>query len=313
MLVSRKKRCLIKLVIVFNVFICFTWILWSEQLTSPEPERSLDNTRFKTTDNNYPFAPTKGYAQEIQETGIKAESKSHTTMDSFYGDGCGLNPHQKKLKTLLRFWNELTRDRGIEYIVCHGSLLGYQRNRDFIPYDHDIDICMSKHHFARLLKLESSHPIDRKDNKPHLLITKRFSNGLRLNCEGTLVSRKMDPCSIIAPAARVILGNRSINFLDVFLYTINKSYRKTPSLQYVASDIYPTKPCWLAGVETRCPRRPKTLLEMFYGPGVVEKPSHVCKDHQFVAANKSKTNHKLHWYIRHTNKLLLKRLNVKKM
>ena len=100
MLASRKKRCLIKLVIVFNVYICFMWILWSEQLPSPEPERSLDNTQFKRTNNNYSLAPTKGYAQEILETEIKVESKSHTTTDSFYGAGCGLNPHHKKLKIL---------------------------------------------------------------------------------------------------------------------------------------------------------------------------------------------------------------------
>ena len=287
---------------MFNVSVYFAWIIWFERrihLLSPKAENNVHRIG-----NSYFLAKTKGYAQGILKTGIERKKDSNTTMGSLYGDGCGLNPHHKTLKKLLSFWNELTRERGIEYIVCYGSLLGYQRNRDFIPYDHDIDICMNKKHFSRLLSLESSRPIDTKDNKPHLLITKRFSNGMRLNCKGILVSKKMDPCSIISPAARIVF-KKDINFLDVYIYTKKKHFSDLLNLQFETSDIYPTKPCWLAGVETRCPNRPKTLLEKYYGPGVVEKPSHVCKDHRFVAVDKIKTNNKPHWYVGHTNRLLL--------
>ena len=302
-MLKRRKLCLIKLILVFNVSIYFAWILWPERrIHLPSPEDSAHHTG-----NSYFLAETKGYAQEILETRIERKKNTNTTMDySLYGDGCGLNPHHKSLKKLLSFWNELTRERGIEYIVCYGSLLGYQRNRDFIPYDHDIDICINKKHFPRLLSLESRRPIDIKDNKPHLLITKRFSDGMRLNCKGILVSEKMDLCSrwIFSSAARVIF-KKDINFLDVYIYTISKHFSDLSNLQFETSDIYPTKSCWLAGVKTRCPSRPKTLLEKFYGPEVVEKPSHICKDHQFVEVDKNKTNEKSHWYIGHTNRLLL--------
>ena len=299
-MLKRNKSSLIKLGVAVNILVYFAWTLGLERCVHA-------NTRYDR------WVEGKVHAKQNLETGLFAsEPNSSRSNDSFYGEGCGKNPHRKQLKQLLMFWSKLTRGKGIEYFLCYGSLLAYQRDRDFIPYDHDIDFCIYKKHFVRLLKLESRSAITTEHNKPHLFIVKRFSNGSRLNCNGTLVSTRTDPCSanIIESAARVILGKR--NFIDVYIYTISKRYNASPNLKLEPSDVYPTTPCWLAGVETRCPGKPKALSEKFYGPGVVEKPSYVCKDHQFVVSDKSKANEKLRSYIKYANRLLLKKVKSEK-
>lgn len=46
----------------------------------------------------------------------------------------------KVLLNILKLWNEFTKECGIEYWACSGTLLGAVRHSGFIPWDNDIDI-----------------------------------------------------------------------------------------------------------------------------------------------------------------------------
>ena len=58
---------------------------------------------------------------------------------------------------ILRLIDEICKKYGIPYFAYGGTLLGAVRDRDFIPWDDDIDICMFRedfHHFSRIIQDE---------------------------------------------------------------------------------------------------------------------------------------------------------------
>ena len=50
------------------------------------------------------------------------------------------NPWADKLDTLLKFWDTAAAGGGIAYSITYGTYLGWVRNRDYIPYDGDVDV-----------------------------------------------------------------------------------------------------------------------------------------------------------------------------
>ena len=72
----------------------------------------------------------------------------------------------------------LCREHGIVYSLYGGSLLGAVRHQDFIPWDDDLDICMSRENYNKFLKIwDETAPkgffLQNKNNSPYF--TQTFS------------------------------------------------------------------------------------------------------------------------------------------
>ena len=65
----------------------------------------------------------------------------------------------KILLHILKLWNELAKECGIEYWACAGTLLGAVRHSGFIPWDNDIDISIMFSDFKTVKKNLEQHPI----------------------------------------------------------------------------------------------------------------------------------------------------------
>ena len=88
------------------------------------------------------------------------------------------NNMEAKLRTLqlteleiLKVIDKVCRDNDIPYSLYAGSLLGAVRHKGFIPWDDDLDICMSRENYNRFLAAwEKASPegylLQNKDNAP---------------------------------------------------------------------------------------------------------------------------------------------------
>ena len=85
---------------------------------------------------------------------------------------------QVELEILLVF-DRVCRENGLKYSMCAGTLLGAVRHQGFIPWDDDIDLCMPRPDYEKLIRLSREG--------------KLFPEYLKLACfeEGTLDSPYM--------------------------------------------------------------------------------------------------------------------------
>jgi phosphorylcholine metabolism protein LicD len=65
----------------------------------------------------------------------------------------------KILLKILKLWNELAKECGVEYWACAGTLLGAVRHSGFIPWDNDIDISIMLPDLKKVKKKLEQHPI----------------------------------------------------------------------------------------------------------------------------------------------------------
>ena len=54
---------------------------------------------------------------------------------------------------ILKEFDKFARKNNLQYFLSGGSCLGAIRHQDFIPWDDDIDVCMLREDYDRLLEL----------------------------------------------------------------------------------------------------------------------------------------------------------------
>ena len=72
---------------------------------------------------------------------------------------------------ILKVFDGFCREHELKYSRYAGSLLGAVRHQGFIPWDDDLDVCMSRTDYDRFIKLWSEYPVDgyilqNKENTP---------------------------------------------------------------------------------------------------------------------------------------------------
>lgn len=73
---------------------------------------------------------------------------------------------------MLKIVDRVCQKNGIQYSLYAGTLLGAVRHRGFIPWDDDLDICMSRDNYNRFIQVwEAEHVegylLQNKENSPH--------------------------------------------------------------------------------------------------------------------------------------------------
>lgn len=59
---------------------------------------------------------------------------------------------QEKEIEILQAVHDACEKLGIEYVIMHGTLIGAVRHHGFIPWDDDIDICMTQENYDRFIR-----------------------------------------------------------------------------------------------------------------------------------------------------------------
>lgn len=68
--------------------------------------------------------------------------------------------HQRQLEIAIEI-DRICREQGFKYSLYGGSVIGAVRHNGFIPWDHDIDICMPRKDYQKFLEYCAKHPSEK--------------------------------------------------------------------------------------------------------------------------------------------------------
>lgn len=67
---------------------------------------------------------------------------------------------QLTMLEILKVYDKFCREHDLKYSLYAGSLLGAVRHKGFIPWDDDLDVCMSRTDYEKFLKLWRKAPVE---------------------------------------------------------------------------------------------------------------------------------------------------------
>lgn len=67
----------------------------------------------------------------------------YNLIDTFFNSSLGFSEHKHVAIDLLKITTDILDEFNIDYFLISGTLLGFSRHNDFIPFDDDIDLIVS--------------------------------------------------------------------------------------------------------------------------------------------------------------------------
>ena len=237
---------------------------------------------------------------KAQDGKTLSTNNSDRIVKNIYGSECPLNPYKQTLNYLFNYWMALDNYYNLSSFLCGGSLVGSVRDRDLIPYDRDIDVCVTLKTYQKLRVLRSGKPFDYQSSQIYLAVQEDFLNNnvssrIRIDCWGRVVQDAKDPCSFKTPGARLI--SRGV-YVDVFVFREHGRYLRDHEYEkdHLKTDIFPLKYCMFMGVKSKCPRDKLSLLLKYYEPDVLNRPHYKCQNKTWVATSENSAKQFKIWF-----------------
>jgi phosphorylcholine metabolism protein LicD len=211
------------------------------------------------------------------------------------------NGSEKEFDKILIWFHNLSEKHNINYSIAYGTMLGYVRNKKYIPYDGDMDLYIGKDDAYKIINLINNDNIlynsdikkinGLKNDKFYIIINKSHNEKIkdrpRFDCQGKKTNRQVDKCSFNGLFARIIYNRRHC---DLYVYTDNnkKDEYHNDCTQigccYISTNkgknLPETKIVKLNNINTRIFKNDKfihKILSSWYGDDYI-KPNHKLKN-----------------------------------
>jgi hypothetical protein len=320
----RNVKCIFKVIfasailLVLNILAKWPYLFNHVLLKPWEMHNGQESIANSMTGNKMVGRKTRffNYSASDDKYETTSESKTHThgkmvpsdeMMENIYGSDCPFNPHKQTLNYLFNYWMALDNYYNFSSFLCGGSLIGSLRDGDLIPYDRDIDVCVTMENYQKVRVIRSGKPFDYRSSQIYLAVQEDFSNNnvssrTLVDCWGRIVQPSRDPCSFDTPGARLI--SRRV-YVDVFVF--REHGRRLRDHEYgknhLKTDIFPLKHCTFMGVKTKCPRNEMSLLLKYYEPDVLTKPHYKCENKTWVATSEDANKQFKIWFNKRLKRL----------
>ena len=196
------------------------------------------------------------------------EMKGNSHYDLTYGKKVEPNILIKELKKLLITLTNICNEKNIKIIVMHGSLIGWHFNKQILPYDNDIDVCILQEDIIKFIKCDGI-----EDENFIIKINPNFIN------------RNPDDRDNVIDAR--IISKKCGVFIDITFLTscFNKDYYNCKSAHYyIKSMITPLKKDKFENCTIYIPNQYKHCLFQEYGQNILKKTykSWIFKNNQWI-------------------------------
>lgn len=169
----------------------------------------------------------------------------------------GFDKYKSTAISLLNETIKVLNDFKIEYFLISGTLLGYVRHKDFIPWDDDIDLIVSYDIVAKLPSINEKY--------------KHIMNFITRNTYIVKTCFKDKEIRIDNWWRRYLLdGNEHYNwpFIDLFTFKYSEDKKHIIFFEKLwnINDFFPAKEVDFLGLTVNIPNNPMAFLIENYGP-----------------------------------------------
>lgn len=181
---------------------------------------------------------------------------------TYFDEENGFGEHKPIAIKLLKKTTEILKEFNINYCLISGTLLGYVRHNDFIPWDDDLDLLVDDSVSKKLPDIFEKH----KD----VVVLSKFPNMIRFCFKdiGFEVPGKANGWK------DKILNEGTFNwpFIDFFIYKNKNVNNKIQFFKKLwdADKFFPAVNTIFLGIDVSVPKDPDYFLKLNYGSGYMQ-------------------------------------------
>jgi len=230
-------------------------------------------------------------AKIIKKQTLQREKKitTHGDMKQYFDSSLGFGEHKPLAIDLLKRTIKVLEEYNINYCLISGTLLGFIRHSDFIPWDDDIDLLVDDSIFEKMSLIS-------KNNSEINFFYKNKTDSVKVCFE----SKGFDlPKNCLADSWRkkaLRSGARySWPFIDLFAYE-SADKLKFFAKEWKSNEFLPFQKTNFLGIDTFIPKNPHYFLKNNYGLNYMtelKSSSHSHKREQGISEIRLMKNEKL--------------------
>lgn len=181
----------------------------------------------------------------------------------------GFNDMKKHAVQLLKNLIDLFEKFNIEYMLISGTLLGYYRHNDFIPWDDDIDLLVSNDFIDKINLLSNDENFIK--NKC-LFFTQKKLHVYKFSFSNRIISH----------------DKYCWPFIDIFVFNCDtmNNYINFFNKNWILNNFLPTKKVLFNNLQVKIPTNPIYFLEINYGKNFMNEYVSTSWNHKNEIKNK---------------------------
>jgi len=233
-----------------------------------------------------------------------------------FSDENGFGNHKQSAIEILKQTIQILNDFNIDYFLISGTLLGYVRHNDFIPWDDDIDLVVHESILDKLDLIKNKYNVNLFYRTKYDSIKVCFPDGIEITENDSVKSWKEtaigDNNKYCWPFVDlfmyedgpgihscgeyqdVIINDKEVNILKPFKGPCLNSFRFFNESdisffhnEWDKDEFFPPQKVNFLGLEVNIPKNPDYFLSRNYGPDYIKelKPSNVSHKNETIIKN----------------------------